>query len=165
MALDFDGPLEDTVHAACPLQCRLRHGAAADDQLGDQVDWAGLPINLDLAFSPQQRDKVYAQHLMRKRGPASAMVARRPQLCVCEVAAGDGQLDSTRRRNTSSRQASSSATTGRRRLSLNDNRNRLDCVAAVSETIPFGLLGLRVPSLVGRPCPHGAESTDVALCE
>jgi hypothetical protein len=34
----------------------------------DQVDWAGLPINLDLAFSRNQRDKVYAQHLMRRRG-------------------------------------------------------------------------------------------------
>jgi sulfite reductase alpha subunit-like flavoprotein len=47
-----------------------------------------------LAFSQQQRDKVYAQHLMRKRGaqlwpslPASA------QLCVCEAAADNGHLD------------------------------------------------------------------------
>ncbi len=45
---------------------------AAEDHLGDQdlveqVAWAGLPINLDWAFSRAQRDKVYAQHLMRNR--------------------------------------------------------------------------------------------------
>ncbi|MEE6140085.1 hypothetical protein SKC41_27635 [Mycobacterium sp. 050128] len=44
-----------------------------DEHLGDQelpaaeVAWAGLPINLDFAFSYAQRDKVYAQHLTRKR--------------------------------------------------------------------------------------------------
>ena len=93
MALDFDGPLEDTVHAACPLQCRLRRGAAADDQLGDRVDWAGLPINLDLAFSPQQRDKVYTQHLMRKRGTQlRRWLPAGSQLCVCEETANDGHL-------------------------------------------------------------------------
>jgi hypothetical protein len=46
---------------------------ATEDLLGDQefpseqVAWAGLPINLDWAFSQAQRDKVYAQHLMRNR--------------------------------------------------------------------------------------------------
>ncbi|CQD17055.1 hypothetical protein BN1232_03734 [Mycobacterium lentiflavum] len=46
---------------------------ATDEHLGDQelpsgeVAWAGLPINLDFAFSPLQRDKVYVQHLTRKR--------------------------------------------------------------------------------------------------
>ncbi|MGZ4511009.1 MAG: hypothetical protein ACXVX4_06610 [Mycobacterium sp.] len=91
MALDFDGPLEDTVHAACPLQCRLRRGAAADDQLGARVDWAGLPINLDLAFSPQQRDKVYTQHLMRKRGTQlRRWLQDQGQSCACEYAA-DGK--------------------------------------------------------------------------
>ncbi|MGD1170961.1 hypothetical protein ACKUVQ_20340 [Mycobacterium seoulense] len=77
------------MQAVCPLQCRLRRGAAGDD--GDQVDWAGLPINLDLAFSPQQRDKVYRQHLMRKRG---TQLRRRlhesGQSCACEFAA-DGR--------------------------------------------------------------------------
>ncbi len=34
----------------------------------DQIDWAGLPVNLDLVFSRNQRDKVYAQHLMREHG-------------------------------------------------------------------------------------------------
>jgi hypothetical protein len=97
---ECDGPVRDAVKAVCPLQCRLRHGAASDnprsDQASarDQVDWAGFPIDLDLAFSPQQRDKVYVQHLMRKRGaqlwpslPASA------QLCVCETEADNGHLD------------------------------------------------------------------------
>ncbi|WAJ43562.1 hypothetical protein OK015_20505 [Mycobacterium sp. Aquia_216] len=46
---------------------------ATDDHPVDQelpaghVAWAGLPINLDYAFSQAQRDKVYAQHLIRKR--------------------------------------------------------------------------------------------------
>ena len=46
---------------------------ATEDQLGNQelpadhVAWAGLPVNLDFAFSQTQRDRVYAQHLMRKR--------------------------------------------------------------------------------------------------
>ncbi|OBH48872.1 hypothetical protein A5687_14710 [Mycobacterium mantenii] len=46
---------------------------ATDDRLGDQelpaeqITWAGLPVNLDFAFSQAQRDKVYSQHLMRKR--------------------------------------------------------------------------------------------------
>jgi hypothetical protein len=97
VALDFDGPLEDTVRALCPLQCRLRRDAARngqlDGQLDDRVDWAGLPINLDLAFSPQQRDKVYTQHLMRKRG---TQLRRRlqdsGQQCDCEFAADGGSV-------------------------------------------------------------------------
>jgi len=63
----------------CPLHPR---GSAAG-----QVDWAGLPINLDMAFSRVQRDKVYVQHVMRKQGrqlwPWSHDAA---QPCVCEVA-------------------------------------------------------------------------------
>ncbi|WP_156746832.1 hypothetical protein [Mycobacterium sp. E2733] len=93
MALDFDGPLEDTARAVCPLQCRLRRGAADDDLLGDRVDWAGLPVNLDLAFSPQQRDKVYTQHLMRKRGTQlRRRLQDRGQWCACEEVAKDGQV-------------------------------------------------------------------------
>ena len=38
------------------------------DSTAEQVAWAGLPINLDFAFSQAQRDKVYAQYLMRNRG-------------------------------------------------------------------------------------------------
>ncbi|OBA61958.1 hypothetical protein A5647_09220 [Mycobacterium sp. 1100029.7] len=46
---------------------------ATEDRLGDQelpadhVAWAGLPVNLDFAFSQAQRDKVYTQHLTRQR--------------------------------------------------------------------------------------------------
>ncbi len=93
MALDFDGPLEDSVQVACPLQCRLRRGAAGDNQPDDRVDWAGLPINLDLAFSPQQRDKVYTQHLMRKRrAQLRRWLPDGSQPCVCEEIANDGRL-------------------------------------------------------------------------
>jgi len=93
VALDFDGPLGDTVRAVCPLQCRLRRGAADDDQPGDRVDWAGLPVNLDLAFSPQQRDKVYTQHLMRKRGTQlRRRLQDRGQWCACEEVAKDGHV-------------------------------------------------------------------------
>ena len=92
MARECDGP-DGVVKTVCPLQCRLRHGAANDDRASDQasaaaqVDWAGLPINLDLAFSRQQRDKVYAQHLMRKRRAQLRRWSRDgAQLCVCEIA-------------------------------------------------------------------------------
>ncbi|ORW14687.1 hypothetical protein AWC17_00390 [Mycobacterium nebraskense] len=81
------------MQAACPLQCRLRRAASGDDQLGDRVDWAGLPINLDLAFSPQQRDKVYTQHLMRKRGTQLGRTLQdRGQRCACEFAADGGRV-------------------------------------------------------------------------
>jgi hypothetical protein len=97
VARECDGPVRDVVNAVCPLQCRLRHGAThSSDQgsAGDQVDWAGFPIDLDLAFSQLQRDKVYMQHLMRKRG---AQLWRRlpdgAQLCVCEIAADLAHLD------------------------------------------------------------------------
>jgi hypothetical protein len=88
VAREFDGP-DGVTRIVCPV-----HGAAHDDRPGDQalppgqVNWAGLPINLDLAFSREQRDKVYVQHLMRKRG---AQVWRwlqdGAQACVCEIAA------------------------------------------------------------------------------
>ena len=77
-------PVRDAAKAACPLQCRLRHGAASHDP-DDQVDWAGLPINLDLAFSQAQRDKVYAQHLLRKRQTQlRRWLPHGAQLCICE---------------------------------------------------------------------------------
>jgi hypothetical protein len=90
------------------LRCRLRHGAASDDPLSDQasapdqVDWAGLPVNLDLAFSQEKRDMVYAQHLMRKRRGQrwSRDVA---QLCVCDIAADYGHLDPDAVKSVSSR--------------------------------------------------------------
>ena len=84
----------DAVRGDCPLQCWLRRGDAGDDLSSsriwerDYVDWAGLPINLDFAFSQQQCDKVYRQHLMRKR---EAQLWRWPQdgaqPCACDIAA------------------------------------------------------------------------------
>lgn len=87
-----NGPGGEPAGTTCRLRCRLRHGAGGDGPVNGQtsrreeVDWAGLPIDLDLAFSQQQRDKVYAQHLTRKR---CAQLRRRmddddTQVCVCE---------------------------------------------------------------------------------
>lgn len=76
---------------SCPLHCRSQNG----DTSADQVDWAGLPVNLDFAFSPSQRDKVYAQHLRLRRG---TLLRRRSvdvkQVCVCEMS-GYGRADAT----------------------------------------------------------------------
>jgi hypothetical protein len=80
------------------LRCRHRYCAAnrsSGDQASarDHVDWAGLPIDLDLAFSQAQRDKVYAQHLMRKRQTQlRRWLHDGKQLCVCEIAAEDASL-------------------------------------------------------------------------
>lgn len=71
MARERGGSDTDTV---CPLHSGLRDDAATGGPTADQgppapqVEWAGLPVNLDMVFSQQQRDKVYVQHLMRKRG-------------------------------------------------------------------------------------------------
>ncbi|WP_406817844.1 hypothetical protein [Mycobacterium sp. M23085] len=70
----------------CPLQCRLRYGGNGDAPVNDQVDWAGLPINLDFAFSRAQRDKVYAQHLQRRRGTQFGPWRPGAHVCVCEIA-------------------------------------------------------------------------------
>ena len=70
MARECDGS-DGVMRAVCPLHGPLRRSAeSVSDQASalDQVDWAGLPINLDLAFSRVQRDKVYVQHVMRKQG-------------------------------------------------------------------------------------------------
>ncbi|ORA83263.1 hypothetical protein [Mycobacterium malmoense] len=96
MAREHGGPDGDAVNAACPLRCGRRRGAAGDtrDQASarDQVDWAGLPVNLDLVFSRQQRDKVYVQHLMRKRGtPLRSWLQDGAPLCACDVAANYGR--------------------------------------------------------------------------
>ena len=70
----------------CPLRCRQHPGGPASAP--DQVDWAGLPINLDFAFSREQRDKVYVQHVMRKQGRRLwPWLHDDPQPCVCEVGA------------------------------------------------------------------------------
>ena len=71
MARERGGSDTDIVR---PPHGGLRHDAAVGGLPTDrarpaqQVEWAGLPVNLDLVFSQQQRDKVYAQHLMRRRG-------------------------------------------------------------------------------------------------
>ena len=68
VARECDGP--DRPDTGCPVQVGRM---ASDDHPGDQespierVAWAGLPINLDFAFSQAQRDKVYVQHLTRQR--------------------------------------------------------------------------------------------------
>src|ERR1700749_4908659 len=99
VARDCDVPARDAVKAVCPLQCQLRYGAGshhAGEQASarEHVDWAGLPINLDYAFSQVQRDKVYAQHLMRKRwAQLQRWLHDGAQLCVCEIAAEDAKLD------------------------------------------------------------------------
>lgn len=85
MALDCDGS-DRLTKSGCPLQCHLRHGAVTDDLVSDEVDWAGLRINLDFAFSRAQRDKVYAQHLMRRRGTQLALWLRGAHLCACDSA-------------------------------------------------------------------------------
>jgi sulfite reductase alpha subunit-like flavoprotein len=73
----------------------LRRGAASDalsrTRTHDHVDWAGLPVNLDLAFSPQQCDKVYRQHLMRKRwAQLWPWLPDTAHLCVCEASTEHG---------------------------------------------------------------------------
>ena len=109
MARECDVPARDAVKTFCPLQCRLRYGAASHnpgDQASahDHVDWAGLPINLDLAFSQAQCDKVYAQHLMRKRRAQLRLwLYDRALLCVCEIFAEDANLDADAVESISSR--------------------------------------------------------------
>ncbi|OBG71549.1 hypothetical protein A5714_01190 [Mycobacterium sp. E2462] len=64
------------------MQCRLRYRGGGNEH----VDWAGLPVNLDFAFSLNQRDKVYAQHERRKRETQLGKRLRDAQVCVCEQA-------------------------------------------------------------------------------
>ncbi len=88
VARECDGP-DRVMKSVCPLRCRL-HPEGRGPATG-QVDWAGLPVNLDMAFSSEQRDKVYVQHVMRRQG---SQLWRRvhggTQVCVCETAAADG---------------------------------------------------------------------------
>ena len=69
MARESDGL--DMAMTIRPQQLRPQHDAAPGDRVDDQslglIEWAGLPVNLDLAFSREQRDKVYVQHVIRKR--------------------------------------------------------------------------------------------------
>ncbi len=82
----------DAVKTACPLRCRRRHSTAGDpgveSSASDEVDWAGIPINLDLAFSAAQRDNVYLQHLSRRRGGQAWRWSQDgSQPCACDIAA------------------------------------------------------------------------------
>nr|WP_241524288.1 hypothetical protein [Mycobacterium paraense] len=89
VARECDGP-DRVMKSVCPLRCR-RHPEGQASAAG-QVDWAGLPVNLDMAFSREQRDKVYVQHVMRKQGSQLwRWVHSDAQICVCETAAEDGQ--------------------------------------------------------------------------
>ncbi|OBF68100.1 hypothetical protein A5753_23450 [Mycobacterium sp. 852002-51971_SCH5477799-a] len=71
------------------MQCRLRYAGTADEPVGDQCDWAGLPVNLDFAFSRDQRDKVYKQHLLRRRGTQFGPWRHGAHVCVCEILEGE----------------------------------------------------------------------------
>ncbi|OBH04585.1 MULTISPECIES: hypothetical protein [unclassified Mycobacterium] len=74
--------------SVCPLRCP-RHPEGRASAAG-QVDWAGLPVNLDMAFSREKRDKVYVQHVMRKQGSQLwRWVHGDAQVCVCENAVDD----------------------------------------------------------------------------
>jgi hypothetical protein len=91
----------------CPLHGRPGRDAGFDGPAGDQaaageVDWAGLPVNLDMVFSQQQRDRVYAQHLMRKRG-TQMWLHRGALQCSCDVAAGNGRRSKDAAESMSSR--------------------------------------------------------------
>ena len=79
MARESDGPSATGAPTACPRHCRVGQRAPSE-----QVEWAGLPVNLDLAFSQNQRDKVYAQHL--KFSQLGLFRRRAQEICVCETA-------------------------------------------------------------------------------
>ena len=98
MARECDGP-DRAMKAVCPLQCWRRNGVANGDRAWasapGQIEWAGLPANLDFAFSREQRDKVYVQHVMREqRRQLWPWLHDGAKLCVCEIAAEDGTLSS-----------------------------------------------------------------------
>lgn len=73
MARNNDGSSPSKINPACPVHSRA-----------GKVEWAGLPINLDLAFSQKQRDKVYAQHLRLRRG--TRLDREASELCSCDMA-------------------------------------------------------------------------------
>ncbi|ORA08100.1 hypothetical protein [Mycobacterium asiaticum] len=80
MARDLEGSNGTAINTACPLHCRSKNGT-------DQVDWAGFPVNLDLAFSQNQREKVMAQYRRLRRGTLLRRQTRDvAQVCACEEA-------------------------------------------------------------------------------
>ncbi len=110
MARQGDGPDGDAVNTDCPLHGRARTGTAIDDPRGDQapereqVDWAGLPVNLDLVFSQEKCDKVYVQHLLRKRETRLwRWLHDGAPPCACEIATDHERLDPNAAESMSSR--------------------------------------------------------------
>ncbi|OBI48432.1 hypothetical protein [Mycobacterium sp. E796] len=93
----------DSGRQVCPRrECPLHPDGRASAP--GQVEWAGLPVNLDMAFSRVQRDKVYVQHVMRKQGSRlSRWVHNGARPCVCEVATEDGMLGADAAESMSSR--------------------------------------------------------------
>jgi hypothetical protein len=73
----------------CPLHCQTTSP--------DQVEWAGLPINLDMAFSTKQRDKVYVQHVKRRQSSQLRLSQLTAAPCVCASADERGYLASDSR--------------------------------------------------------------------
>jgi len=103
VARECDGAGPDAVNTDCPLQCWRRPGNATDNAASgqtwarDHVDWAGLPVNLDFAFSQQKCDSVYAQHMMRKRGAQLwRWLPKTAKVCVCEASAEHLDTDAAR---------------------------------------------------------------------
>lgn len=87
--------LDEVMKIICPVHGRPVH-EANDDRASrsDQVNWAGLPANLDFAFSRGQRDKVYVQHVMRTQGRRLwPWLQDGAQSCLCEVAAEHQRVD------------------------------------------------------------------------
>jgi hypothetical protein len=94
MVREPDGSVKDNAIGVCALQCWRRRGAGGDDSAPDHVTWAGLPVNLDFAFSREKCDQVYRQHLTRKRlAQPWRWLRGDAQPCVCEMTAGRQDLD------------------------------------------------------------------------
>ncbi|WP_081290558.1 hypothetical protein [Mycobacterium asiaticum] len=78
MTQQLEGSNDAAKSAVCPLHCHSGNGS-------NQLEWAGLPVNLDLAFSQNQREKVLAQHQVLRRG---ALLRSRLRdcapVCVCD---------------------------------------------------------------------------------
>ena len=80
---------------AAPCNAGCGTAAPTEDLTSDQVDWAGLPVNLDFAFSRDQRDKVYTQHLLRRRGTQFGPWRHGVHVCVCDLADEHGGAANT----------------------------------------------------------------------
>jgi hypothetical protein len=94
MARELDRSGSDDATAVCALHCWRRRGSSSEEPAPDHVTWAGLPINLDFAFSREKRDKVYLQHVKRKRlAQPWRWLLDGEQPCVCDMTAGHQPLE------------------------------------------------------------------------